>query len=386
MAEVVLELSSTPELDELRHVVRDFMTRLSPVGRARALTDGETGYDQAVWRTLCDQLALPALTVPVRYGGQGYTAFEQSIVLAEMGRELHSSPYLASAVLAVTALRASGDDQAMQRYLPQIASGALTATCAFLDARVVATTAGTDDARLEGTLGLVIDGATAEVLFVFADGAAGQCLYAVDGEASGVTRRPQHVLDRTRPMARVDLDQAPARRIGGVGDGKRIHDWVRAAAICALASELVGSAERCLEIAVEHAKARHQFGRPIGSFQAVKHACADMLIDVESVRSTAIYLARLLSEAVLDRDLDRTLADATAVAAHVCGPAATRVAKKTIQVLGGIGYTWEHDAHLYLRRAKSSQLLLGSPSATAAGIATVAGFAADPGPVTGATA
>lgn len=362
MSATTLDLSLSSELEELRTLLRDFMTRKSPVGAARERAENGAGYDETVWHQMRDQMGLPGLALPERYGGQGFSAFEQQVVLEEMGRVLHASPYYASSVLAATALLASGDERACDAYLPGIAEGSVHATCAVSGpGTTVRVTGGGEAARLVGEARFVVDATTASVLLVVAEGDDGPGLFAVAADAPGLVREPLPTIDATRPMGRLLFEDVPARLVGRAGEGLRISDRVRTAAVAALAGEQLGGAERCLEIAVEYAQTREQFGRAIGSFQAVKHKCADMLLQVEAARSAAVYLARLLSHEDLAQPIGQSVAEGTLVAAIVCGEAYVFVAKQTIQILGGIGYTWEHDAHLYLKRAKAAQLLAGSP-------------------------
>ncbi|MCU1658767.1 MAG: putative acyl-CoA dehydrogenase, partial [Pseudonocardiales bacterium] len=203
----------------------------------------------------------------------------------------------------------------------------------------------------------VLDGCAADVLLVYADGPAGPSLFLVSGTATGLVRSPMTTLDLTRRQARLDFSQTPARPVGDIGAGRRIVERALRLGTIALAAEQVGGAQRCLELAVEYAKTREQFGKPIGSFQAIKHKCADMLLEIESARSAARYAAAVAS--VGD---DQDLIEAASLAGTYCSQTYFHVAAETVQIHGGVGFTWEHDAQLYFRRAKASELMLGTPA------------------------
>jgi alkylation response protein AidB-like acyl-CoA dehydrogenase len=358
-----VNLTLTEEQEELRTSVRRFLADKSPSEAVRRWMDSDDGYDPLIWQQMAGQLGLQGLAVPEEFGGAGYGPVELGIVLEEMGRALLPAPFLSTVALAGQALVHSDDREAQARWLPGIADGTLTATLAIseedggagLDA--VGTTAAVDGDTwtLTGTKMFVIDGASADLLLVVARAAEGPGLFAVEGGAAGVTRTRLDALDPTRRLGRVDLAGAPAQRVGPAGDATAFLQRVVDLAVVALAHEQVGGASACLDSAVEYAKIRVQFDRPIGSFQAIKHKCADLLLEVEGARSAAYSAAWAAAE-----DLDE-LPVSAALAGSYCSEAYTHAAKENIQVHGGIGYTWEHDAHLYLKRAKSSELLFGSP-------------------------
>jgi len=354
----------TSELDDLRDAVRAFLLAKSGEEDVRKLMESEPTFDPAVWAQLAEQLRLPGLAIPEQYGGDGFGLVELGVVLEEMGRALLCAPYFATVVLAAHALLLADDPDACARYLPGIAAGRTTATLAvaeregWWDSARAATEAREQGGRwlLTGQKTFVLDGTTADVLFVVARTAAGPALFAVDRDDAGVRCRPMTTLDATRAQAVVTLDSASAVLVGQPGDARRIVAGVLDVASVALAAEQAGGARKCLEDSAEYARTRYQFGRPIGSFQAVKHTCADMLAEVELAEATAREAARLHDEG--DPGFP-----AAAAAAHVyCSRAYLSVAMENIQVHGGIGFTWEHSAHLYFRRAKSSQLLLGGPA------------------------
>ena len=361
------------ELDELREAVRDFLAAKSGESAVRAAMKGAGevggGYDPAVWDQMARQLRLPGLALPSEYGGDGFGLTELGVVLEEMGAALLCSPFFATIVLAAQALLASADEAACARYLPGIAAGRTTATLAaaegnaswdpaMVSVRAERTPAGwaPGEWALSGKKSFVIDGAIADLVLVVARSIAGPALFAVDRGAPGFRAEPMTTLDPTRPMAGLTFDQVPAVLIGAEGRGGRLMSRVLDLASVALAAEQAGGARRCLEMSAEYAKTRYQFGRPIGSFQAVKHKCADMLVRVELAEATAREAARLADE-------DAAEFPVAAATAHICCSTGYMfAAAENIQVHGGIGFTWEHPAHLYFRRAKSSELLFGGPA------------------------
>ncbi|HVV74406.1 MAG TPA: acyl-CoA dehydrogenase family protein [Mycobacteriales bacterium] len=342
-----------PEHDELRTSVRKFLADTSPESAVRAVMETATGYDPDVWRRACDELGLAALIVPEQYGGGGYSFVEIGVVLEESGRVLWPSPLFATAVLATTAILSSQDLEAAADYLPPIAAGTLRATVATSGALVATRTNGTW--QVTGTSSYVIDGHTAELVLVFAETEAGLSLFAVNGDAAGLTREAQSTMDLTRKLAAVCLEATPARLVGTEGAGADLLERVLAAAAVALAAEQVGGAQRLLELTVDYVKDRKQFGRAIGSFQAVKHRCADMLVDVETARAVMVHA---LWSVATDSD---ELAEDAATAKVFCSDAYLSCAGAAIQLHGGIGFTWEHSAHLFFKRAKTSQLIFGHP-------------------------
>lgn len=358
-----MDFALSEEQEELRRSVRSFLEQKSPETEVRRLMETEEGYDPAVWSQMATQLGLQGLAVPEDLGGLGYTFREQAIVLEEMGRVLLPAPFLSSAVLATGALLAADDTAAQKELLPRLASGESIATLAVTEdgggwdqaaVGCVATRRG-DGFVLSGTKSFVLDGLIADVILVAARSDAGLGLFAVTPDAAGLTRTSLFTMDQTRKLARLELARTPARLVGADGEGwAAIEHALRLGAV-ALAAEQVGGAQRCLEMSVDYAKNRIQFGRPIGSFQAVKHKCADMLLHVELARSAASYAAWCAATG------DPDLPVAAAMAKSYCSEAFFDVAAETIQVHGGIGFTWEHPAHLYFKRAKSSELYLGDP-------------------------
>jgi alkylation response protein AidB-like acyl-CoA dehydrogenase len=314
-----------------------------------------------VWRLAGEQLGLQGIAIPEEFGGAGFSFAEQAIVLEELGAGLYGGPYLASAVLAATALLAGGDEAAKKAWLPGIASGEVIGTVAFTEedgswdpgAITMAAAADGPGWRLDGRKSFVLDGHTADLILVVARTGEQLSLFAVPAGAPGLARTALATLDQTRKLARLDFDAVPATLAGPAGEGGPVLARVLDVAAIAQAAEQLGGAQRALDMAVGYAKVRHQFGRPIGSFQAIKHRCADLLLEVESLRSAVQYAAAAVAENSAEIPVVAALVKAYASDVYF------HVAAENIQMHGGIGFTWEHDAHLYFKRAKSSELFLG---------------------------
>jgi alkylation response protein AidB-like acyl-CoA dehydrogenase len=361
-----MNFAFSDEQEELRRLTRRWLEEKCPSSVVRRLMESEDGYDTSLWKENA-AMGWQAMAIPEQYGGAGFGFLEQVVLLEEMGRSLYPTPYLSTAVMAANVLLNVGTDEQKQKYLPALAAGDLTATVAFtepngsweesgVEATVTATATGH---TLNGTKSFVVDGHTADLLIVAARTPAGVSLFLVDATNSGLTSRRLETMDMTRKLAEVVLDSVevgPEAQLGDAGSGWRAIERMLAKAVVALAAEQVGGAQRCLDMSVEYAKVRHQFGRPIGSFQAIKHKCADMLVQVESARSAAYYAAWAAAE---DND---ELPQVAPLAKSYCSEAFFFCAAENIQIHGGIGFTWEHDAHLYFKRAKSSELLFGDPA------------------------
>ncbi|MGE3620586.1 MAG: acyl-CoA dehydrogenase family protein [Acidimicrobiia bacterium] len=359
-----MDFAFTEEQEELRRITRQFLATKSSEAEVRRLMETTEGYDPAVWTQMAQELGLQSLTIPEEFGGQGFGYIELTVVLEEMGRALLCAPFFSTVVLAANAILHSGDDAAKKDLLPGIAGGDTIATVAFTEANgrwdesgieATATPDG-DGWSISGEKMFVLDGHTAGLLLVAARTAAGVSLFAVEGDAAGLTRTPLSTMDQTRKQARVELDGVRGRLVGTDGGGWQILDRTLDLAAVALAAEQVGGGQFVLEMAVQYAKDRVQFGRPIGSFQAIKHKCADMLLEVESAKSAAYYAAWCASE------LNDELPSMASLAKAYCSEAYFHATAENIQIHGGIGFTWEHPAHLYFKRAKSSELLFGDPT------------------------
>lgn len=347
------------EQEELRTTLRRFLDKESTP--LRVFEHIEAGFDTKIWTTLNEQIGLTAILIPEHYGGMGGTQTDLAVVLEETGAALLCAPYFSTVVLGTNALLLSGDDAACADYLPGIAAGRTVATLACdpaaSDALQVAATATQLDGawRISGARLVALDAMEADLLLVVAVHEGATSLFVIDTSAPGLQRRQLHTIDLTRRLGRIELHEVPARLVGEPGTGQGLLARLIDLVACAQAAEQVGGAVRCLDNAVAHTKQRFQFGRPIASFQAVKHTCADLLIDIEFGRSAAEYAAWAAQEAADE------LPQAAAMARIWCSRMFVRVAEETLQLYGGLGVTWEHHAHLYLRRAKAAAQQLSTP-------------------------
>jgi len=362
--ETSMNFAFSEEQDELRKSVRRFLEDKSPETEVRRLMETTEGYDPAVWSQMAEQLGLQSLTIPEEFGGSGFSYVELTVVLEEMGAALLCAPFFSTVALGANAVLTSGDDKAKAYLLPGIASGETIATLAITEDSgrwdtggiTLAATPDGDGWKLNGHKSFVLDGHVADLVLVAGRTDAGISLFGVKGDADGLTRTPLATMDQTRKQARLEFADTPAWLIGTDGGAETGLSKTLDLAAVALAAEQVGGAQRCLDSSVEYAKTRIQFGRPIGSFQAIKHKCADMLLEVESAKSAAYYAGWAAAE-----DSDE-LPVVASLAKSYCSEAYFHAAAENIQIHGGIGFTWEHPAHLYFKRAKSSELLLGDPS------------------------
>jgi alkylation response protein AidB-like acyl-CoA dehydrogenase len=352
------------EQNELRKSVRKFLEDKSPESEVRRLMDTVDGYDPVVWKQLTEQMGLAGLAIPEKYGGSGCSYVELIVVFEEMGRALLCAPYFSSVALAANLLLALGDESAMADYLPALASGEKIGTVALAESIgrwdeagvTMAATKSAESWLLDGEKSFVTDGHVANVVFVAARTKAGVSVFAVDKGATGFVSTPQATLDQTRKQATLSFVKTPARLVGAEGAGWTALSKMLDLAAVALAAEQVGGAQQVMDLTVQYAKDREQFGQPIGSFQVIKHKCADMLMEVESARSAAYYAGWVAAE-----DSDE-LPIVASVAKSYCSEAYFHATAESIQIHGGIGFTWEHPAHLYFKRAKSSELLFGDAS------------------------
>jgi alkylation response protein AidB-like acyl-CoA dehydrogenase len=350
-------------------MVRDFLGDKCPESATRRLMDLEDGFDPGVWEQFGGELGLCGLAVPEELGGAGCSFVELGVVLEELGASLACLPFFSSVVLAQSLLLAVDDTGAHARWLPGLASGSLRGAVAFAEAsggwdgNGLGTKAVRDGARwrLDGEKSFVIDGHSADLVLVLADTGtdtnSGLSVFAVEPDSRGLTRSVLATMDQTRKQAGLELVGAPATLVGAEGAGREALARMTQLASIALATEAVGGARAVLDSSVEYAKVRVQFGRPIGSFQAIKHRCADMLLRVESAKSAAYHALWAATE-----NDPHELALAASMAKAYCTEAFAWAAGENIQIHGGIGFTWEHTAHLYYKRAVSSQLLFGDPA------------------------
>ena len=339
-----MDFAFSEEQEELRRYVRQWLDEKSGSETVRELMATSEGYSAEQWSEIAE-MGWQSMAIP-----------------EEHGRSLFTAPFLSTAVLATHALSIAGSDEQKKEYLSQIAAGEIVATVAASDADGRLTVDGTETTAtrdgdgwlLDGTKRFVLDGHSARCLVVTAATDDGVAAFIVDG--AEVNGSLLDTMDQTRKLAEIELSGVRVpddRRLPG--DAAEMLERLDLIAAAALSLESVGAAQRCLEMSVDYAKERKQFGRPIGSFQAIKHKCADMLVQVEAAKSAAYYAAW-----AVDEDSSE-LPSAASVAKSYCSDAFYHCAGENIQIHGGIGFTWEHDAHLYFKRAKSSQLMFGSP-------------------------
>jgi alkylation response protein AidB-like acyl-CoA dehydrogenase len=358
--------------EALARYAREFLTNECPTSFVRKMMESETAHDPAFYRKMAE-LGWMGIAIPEEFGGQGMTYVDLAVLLEEMGRVVLPGPFFATVCLASPVIAEAGGDERRRALLPPIASGERTATLAYtepnarVDASGIELVARSDNGRytLTGTKSFVLDAHVADTIVVAArtseedDPTEGITLFALDAGANGVSVTQLRSMDATRRLCEVRLDgvsASPAEVLGEVGHGWRPLERGLQIAAALLSAECVGGAHQVMDMSVAYARDRIQFGRPIGSFQAVKHRCADMLVDVEMARSAMYYAAWAASDEPSELPL------AAAMAKAYCSEAYLRVAQSGIHVHGGIGFTWEHDMHLYFKRAKANEVLLGDPA------------------------
>lgn len=351
----------TEEQTMLASTVKDFLASKSDMDNIRKLSLTTDAIDREVWEGLAD-MGLPGLAIPEEFGGVGFGMPEVAIVCEELGRSLSPTPFLSGAVTAKAILRA-GNARQKEALLPGIASGRTIATlAAFEDAHGSLLGAPETVARkadsgwvISGTKRYVVDAPNADLFVVTAAVDGGTAMFAVPRQVPGVIVNSVNALDATRPLGDVSFNDVSVDESARLAESTGLVALLSAidVGVVGAASEQVGGAQYCMETAVDYAKSRHQFGRAIGSFQAIKHMCADMLVSVEHSRSVAWHAA-----VTIDDPDEASIS--VPLAKSVCSDAYLQVAGDTIQVLGGIGFTWEHSAHLYYKRAKALSLLFGS--------------------------
>ena len=356
-----MELTWSDDQEQYRDAVRSFLEARAPITRARALAEGDDVFDRDLWADLASQLGAQSLAVSEGFDGAGAGLAEQLIVLEEMGRVLYGGPYLSTVIS--TALLSACAGSIGAKYFPGIADGSLVAVVAeaesgrSFDISALSTIASgsTGTVEVTGVKRFVFDAAAADVLLVTAQSPVGPVIVAIESRQDGVEVAEAKTLDQTRRLSTVTLTAASGLVVAGPAATPDIVRHAHDVAVAGLAAEQLGAAERCLELTVEYTRTREQFGRPVGSFQALKHRLADVLISVEMARSAVLYVAWAAVEQ------PEELGIAASVAGAQNSATLLQAAQETVQMHGGIGYTWEHDAHLYLRRAKSSHVLFGSP-------------------------
>ena len=360
--DTTVEFMFTDEQDQLLGAVRGFCAENFDEATVRRLMESDPPFDPRSWTRLGTELGVLGLSVPEADGGVGGTLVDQAVAVEVLGAALACGPVFGTVFLAIPALVAASAGTVRDELLAELVEGRRTAAFAVVDsagafdpATVSVSASGSAEApTLTGTIPRVVDAGHADDLLVAATGPDGVALYAVDAAGSGVARKTLVTIDPTRPQADVTLSDAPARLVAGPDEAERVITHALQVGSALLAVEQVGAAQHILDVAVQYAKDRLQFGRQIGSFQAVKHRLADMMVDLEHARSTAYHAVWALADGSDDPALATSIAQAT------CSAAFSRVATDAIQTLGGIGFTWEHQAHLYFKRATADAALLGS--------------------------
>ena len=353
-------MSFEPDEDqqELVALVRGILSQRADSAATRRALQSAERFDVELWRLLCEEIGIAGMAIPEEYGGAGFSLREAQLVLEEIGYALAPSPYLGSVAIAAQTILASGDEEAAARLLPGIAEGRSSAALAWADAsgrfapdRVDVRAQDTGGWSLSGSTGFVLEGATADVLLVIALTSDGPRLFEVT-ETDAVAREETPTMDPTLRAVTLRFDAVPARPLGP--KDPTVLETVRGLALTAISAVQAGTAARALDETVAYAKQRVQFGRPIGSFQAIKHRLADMHVRVEVARTAS----RAASDAFASDAADRL--ELAAIAKATCSEALEHVAAETIQLHGGIAITWEHDAHLIFKRAHSLGSLFGT--------------------------
>ena len=348
------ELSKEQNL--FREIVSRFFREASPPEAVRALMASERGYDQGVWQQLAEA-GFAGTHIPECHGGSGLGPIELGIVAQEAGRYLYCGPFFASSAMAGSAVLAAASEESKERFLPGIADGTTLATLVLDDLdqpeRVGQAIAADDLGRLSGEASIVVDAHVADQLIVIAAAGGDLALYSLGAGEPGVSIERLESMDLTRKLSRVALDGASGDKLGELSQTSLGLIWDQ---LCtALAHEMIGGAYHLLESTVAYTKERYQFGRPIGSFQALKHRCADLLMELEVAKALTHHAARCLATGEGEPY-------AASMAKAAAGDAYMSAAKAAIQLRGGIGFTWEDDTHLWFKRAKSSEVLLGTPA------------------------
>lgn len=357
-----MKFSFSAEQEAFRESLRGYLGERSGTREVRRLMETEAGWEREAWARMNAEMGLAAVRIPEQYGGQGFGFSEQGIVMEEMGRVLLCAPYFASAVLAAGAILQAGTEAQKAALLPGLASGQVVGTLAWVeasgrwDAEGTTLSAVRDGAgwRLSGQKSFVIDGHTADLIVVLGRTASGLSLFTVQGAA--VARRAVQGIDPTRKLAALEFAGVQAELLGEEGGAAGPFGRVMVEAAALLANEMVGGAERLREDALAYAKMRMQFGKPIASFQSMKHKQADMLMEVELAKSAAYYAAAALEEG------DGDVAVAASIAKAAASEAYLQTAIHAVQIHGGIGFTWDNDTHLWFKRAKASEVMLGDAS------------------------
>jgi alkylation response protein AidB-like acyl-CoA dehydrogenase len=361
-----MDFDFTQEQVMLRNLTREFLSRESTPRSVRTLMDDPRGFSDATWQQMAD-MGLPGLAISAGYGGQELGMIELALVLEEMGRAAYPGPFFATTVLAASAIAAGGKANQMARYLPDIAGGRTKATLALIDDALSWSPAGVrltaerrgNDFVLNGTKRFVPFAQAADLVLVVARTSAaadGTSVFAIPRQTTGISEVPNVEMDHTTRTSTLKFENVTVAAddvIGEIDNGWAVIGPTLQRAAVGAAAEMLGAARRCMEMSVEYAKVRQQFGQPIGTFQAIKHACAEMLLEVENAHAATYYAAWALDAGSADAAL------AVSAAKAYVGDASRKVCGASIQVHGGIGFTWEYDLHLYVKRAKHFEPLYG---------------------------
>ncbi|MHA4851836.1 acyl-CoA dehydrogenase family protein [Rhodococcus sp. MSC1_016] len=362
-------MTPVAEHDDIRAVVRQLLDRHSTLENSRLAAESDAGYSPELWSLLVKEMSVAALAVPEHCGGLGYSVVELGIVLEECGRALVCEPVLPSATLGVRALLTADGCPQVDELLGRVMQGELVATVTALGEHTdFADVARVDDRwSVSGRATNVVQGGAADIVVLLGHGEDGPGLYAVDLRTTSVRRMELPVIDPSRRQANLLFDAADAVRLVGPGDARRKVEELRSLGVIGLACEHVGMIDRLLDTTREYTMQRRQFGRAIGSFQAVKHRLANILVELEKARSAARYAAAVFAEDPGAAPLP------AAVAGAVCTEAVIATALEAVQLHGGVGFTWEHAAHSYVRRALGDEPLLGDARAHRSRIADLVG-------------
>lgn len=351
-----MQTEFTQDQHQFREVVSRFLHDKSTPADVRHLMQTEQGYDKAVWQQLCQEVGLAGTHIPEVYGGFGFGPVELGIVCEEMGRHLYCGPFFATSVMAASALLAGGSEPARHKLLPEIASGDMIATLVMdnLDStmQLGQSLCVNDRDQLTGTAGIVVDAINADYLVVVASNAGVLKLYGVASTGSGITQTPRQSLDPTRKLSSIRFDDVRVDELG-LMTPDALDQCLNTISV-ALSHEMLGGAQRLFETTLDYTKVRVQFGRAIGSFQALKHRCADLLMSLEFAKASVHHAA--FADAAGSDNYSASMAKAMMADTYM------EAARAAIQLRGGIGFTWEEDTHLWFKRAKSSEVFMGTPS------------------------
>ena len=378
-----MNFAFSPEQEEFRTMLARFAAERCSLEHTRRISETDSGYDAELWKQMAQELGLTGVAIPESYGGQGYSYLELGLALEQLGRTLAGGPLFATCCLAAPAIVNAGSEDDKKELLPGIAAGKTIATLAVSEgsaqtqpSTITATCRESGGQwQVSGAKSYVVDAQNADLIIIAAreagsTGSSGISLIAVQADAPGVVIEPVDSLDPTRRLAHVKLDDVAGRMLGSAGQAWPALSRTLDQAAILLTAEQVGGAARCLDMAVQYSKERIQFGRQIGSFQAIKHRAAAVKLDLELARSAAYWSWWIASEH------DEELEQAASIARSVCSDAYLHAAAENIHIHGGMGFTWEADPHLYYRRAKWSATLLGDPTLHRARIADSLGFGA----------